>query len=118
MAPSCEFAACPTIIPTTTATPGATDDIPPLPDEGNLAGCKTDADCAVGGCNGEACLSKEDAGKFGSICVYKPEFACYKQISCGCIEDACAWQETPEFRLCVSAARQGSGGDDLPPLPV
>lgn len=105
-----------TPLPTLTATPTKNpDDIPPFPED-DLASCKSDADCVPAGCNGEICTSKANAGNIASICVYKPEFACYKQISCGCVTNSCAWKETPSFRICIQDARN-SGGGDLPPLP-
>ncbi|MFH1751104.1 MAG: eight-cysteine-cluster domain-containing protein [Candidatus Micrarchaeota archaeon] len=114
--PSPSPTASPTIVATVSPLPtNNPDDIPPFPDN-EYSECVTASDCAIGGCNGEVCTTAENAQRIGSICVYKPEYACYKQISCGCIEGACAWQETPEFRLCVQGARQ-AGGSDLPPLP-
>ncbi|MEK6953383.1 MAG: eight-cysteine-cluster domain-containing protein [Candidatus Micrarchaeota archaeon] len=114
VAPSCEFAPCPSASPTIAPT-DVPDDIPPLPDGDTFSECKVDSDCAIGGCNSEICTTPQKAKDVASICVYKPEFACYKQIGCGCISGVCAWEETPEFRLCVQGAKQG--GSDLPPLP-
>ncbi|MBL7100855.1 MAG: hypothetical protein ISS23_02795 [Nanoarchaeota archaeon] len=60
--------------------------------------CSQDSDCKIGGCNSEIC-SKE---AMVSICIYKPEFECYKMINCKCIDGECGWEQTKEFQECMT----------------
>ena len=64
--------------------------------------CEVDSDCKIGGCNGEICAKAEFTEEIASICVFKPEFACYKLIDCKCINGRCAWDKTEEFLKCFS----------------
>jgi eight-cysteine-cluster-containing protein len=59
--------------------------------------CQKDSDCKITGCNGEIC-SKE---QLMSICIYKPEFECYKLINCKCTDGKCGWEKTDEFNECL-----------------
>lgn len=68
--------------------------------------CKADDDCITGGCSGTICQSKSEEPMM-STCEYKPEYACYKQINCGCIGGKCKWDETEEFKECVGNAGSG-----------
>lgn len=61
-------------------------------------GCESDSDCKVSGCSGEICSEQE----LVSICLYKPEFGCYKLTSCKCINGRCGWEQTEEFLDCKS----------------
>ena len=58
--------------------------------------CTTDADCVKGGCSGTICQSK-DAEPIFTTCEYLPEYECYKQIKCGCIDSKCQWSKITEF---------------------
>ncbi|MBU1704601.1 MAG: eight-cysteine-cluster domain-containing protein, partial [Nanoarchaeota archaeon] len=66
--------------------------------------CTQDSDCKREGCSGTLCYPV-DAPEIATICNWEPEYACYKDISCGCVENKCSWQETTEFQECVSKAR-------------
>ena len=68
------------------------------------AECKTDSDCITGGCSGTICQSK-DAEPIITTCMWKEEYACYKQIECGCVNGKCQWKETEEFRDCLENKR-------------
>lgn len=61
-----------------------------------LQECEADSDCQIGGCNSEICAKE----KMNSICIYKPEFECYKLIKCRCIDGRCSWGKTQEFLEC------------------
>lgn len=60
--------------------------------------------CVVGGCNGELCVDAMSC--YGSICVWHPQFACYRDALCGEfgdpeVEGGCAWKQTPELLACL-----------------
>lgn len=61
-------------------------------------------ECVIGGCNGELCLDKEANDKgVASICLYKPEFACYKSAKCEKQANGkCGWTQTSELKACLS----------------
>lgn len=67
--------------------------------------CTTDNDCIKGGCSGTICQSK-NAEPIFTTCEYLPEYACYKEISCGCVDGKCGWEKTEEFDKCVREARE------------
>lgn len=67
-----------------------------------LEECEEDSDCKVGGCNGEICSKEPLAG----ICLYKPEFECYKQIDCKCTNGGCGWEKTEEFEECFKQKQE------------
>lgn len=67
--------------------------------------CIVDSGCITGGCSGTICQSK-NAEPIFTTCEYLPEYACYKQISCKCIENKCRWEKTAEFEECVLEARE------------
>ncbi len=81
----------------------ACEDIPPEPDV--VAECITNNDCITGGCSGTICQSK-DAEPIFTTCEYPPEYACYKQIECKCINNKCQWDKTNEFDKCIEEARK------------
>ncbi len=67
--------------------------------------CVVDSDCVIGGCSSTVCQPK-DAEPIFTTCEYSPEYACYKQINCKCIEDKCQWEKTEKFEECVLEARE------------
>lgn len=67
-------------------------------------GCVTDNDCITGGCSGTICQSKDSEPIF-TTCEYLPEYACYKETRCGCVNGKCGWDKTTEFDRCVEEAR-------------
>lgn len=73
--------ASPTPTPTTTLAPTTT--------------------CVIGGCNGEICQGADEE-PLTSICLYKPEYVCYKDAICEIQESGkCGWTQTNEFRQCL-----------------
>src|SRR3989344_3879864 len=66
--------------------------------------CGIDTDCITGGCSGTVCQSK-NAKPIFTTCEWMPEYACYKQIDCGCVNGKCDWEKTSEFEDCVEEAR-------------
>lgn len=63
---------------------------------------KKSNNCIVSGCNGEICQEKDKKPTI-TICVYKPEYECYKQAICEVQEDGkCGWTETKEFQECIN----------------
>lgn len=70
------------------------------------------AACIINGCNGELC-TKENENPF-STCLWKAEYACYKQYGI-CAEDAngdCNWSQTPELVACLKAAENAVAASD------
>lgn len=63
---------------------------------------KKGSNCIISGCNGEICQDKDKKPTM-TICVYKPEYECYKQAICEVQEDGnCGWTETKEFQECIN----------------
>jgi len=59
----------------------------------------TSAPCYVGGCSSELCSDTKD---MMSICMYREEYACYKQTECKRQSNgACGWTDTEKFRACL-----------------
>lgn len=58
------------------------------------------ATCYVGGCSGEVCSSDPHAV---SSCIYRPEYACYKQATCEPqASGQCGWTQTSALQMCLS----------------
>lgn len=66
--------------------------------------CTTNNDCTTGGCSGTICQSRDSEPIF-TTCEYKQEYACYKEINCGCIDGKCQWDKNAGFDSCVEGAR-------------
>lgn len=61
------------------------------------------AECVRGGCSGELCLGA-DQEPMASICVERPEWACYRAAACERQADgACGFTQTPELSTCLAA---------------
>lgn len=57
--------------------------------------------CKIGGCSGELCF--EQGQERASICLYREEYACYKNAKCERQTDGkCAWTQTDELKSCLS----------------
>ncbi|MBA3463061.1 MAG: hypothetical protein H0T46_24100 [Deltaproteobacteria bacterium] len=57
--------------------------------------------CHVGGCSGEICSDQEGVS---SICIFRPEFACYQDSDARCERQPsgdCGWTPTPELNSCL-----------------
>lgn len=74
-----------------------------------LAGCAspdpgpvvTDG-CHLGGCSGELCT---DRPNIASPCIYRAEFACYRDAICARQpDDHCDWTPTPQLEACLASA--------------
>lgn len=58
--------------------------------------------CVVGGCSSELCV-EESEGEIASICIYKDEYACYKNAKCERQAGGkCGWTETQELQACLA----------------
>lgn len=56
--------------------------------------------CHVGGCSYELCA--EQVG-MTSVCMFKPEYDCYKTAVCESQENGgCGWTQTPELTSCLA----------------
>ncbi len=71
--------------------------------------CTTDNDCVTGGCSGTICQSKYAEPIF-TTCEYRAEYACYREINCGCINGKCVWEKTAAFDACVEKAGESYVG--------
>lgn len=60
--------------------------------------------CHVGGCSAQVCTDRND---LATICLWLPEFACYRSAVCEWQSNGeCGWTQTPELVACIDAARQ------------
>lgn len=78
--------------PTTNPAPG-----PGTPTSPTAGGC------VVGGCSSELCT---DASKGSAVsdCLYRPEYACYKDAKCERQANGqCGWTPTPSLVACLAA---------------
>lgn len=60
--------------------------------------------CVISGCNGELCLDRAAAADIGgTICLAKPEYACYRSAECKVQSDGkCGWTQTQELTSCLA----------------
>ncbi len=63
--------------------------------------CTSDADCATGGCSGEACAPREMARNIVTPCVYREWYSCLGMTTCGCVNGVCTWKPNPAFERCL-----------------
>ncbi|WP_042697439.1 CGP-CTERM-anchored Cys-rich protein [Thermococcus sp. PK] len=63
--------------------------------------CRRDSECAVGGCSGEVCTTKDLAREIVTPCVYKEWYGCLRLTSCGCYNGFCTWKPNPDFEKCL-----------------
>lgn len=62
--------------------------------------------CVITGCNSEICVDETESD-IASICVYKPEYGCYKQATCQPQADGdCGWTQTEELKACLEELTQ------------
>lgn len=90
VAPSCEFAACPSPTKPTPTTPPA-----------NNTGS-----CYIGGCSSQIC---SDDPNVASTCEFKEEYACYRTAKCERQPSGqCGWTPSSELSMCVEKAKSGT----------
>lgn len=74
------------------------------------AGSAQSGACKVGGCSSELCT---DMDNVASDCIWRDEFACYKDATCERQTDGqCGWTDTPALQKCL-ADPTGAGGGAL-----
>jgi hypothetical protein len=63
--------------------------------------------CHTTGCSGELCVPADQ--NINSICIWKPEFACYQQFgNCAAQSDGtCGWTPSEELKTCLANAGGG-----------
>ncbi len=60
----------------------------------------TSSNCYVGGCSGEICSDQQG---IVSTCIYKPEYACYKNATCQRQPSGqCGWTSSAVLTACLS----------------
>ena len=72
---------------------------------GGTGGCSSDADCVRAGCSSQLCVPVSQANETVTTCEYLPEYACFTQTTCGCVEGRCSWRQTPEYLNCLNQTR-------------
>jgi len=80
----------------------------PTGEQSNEDGYFVNPECKVGGCNSEICQdsAEEDAV---SICIYHPNFDCYKKARCEKQSDGrCAWTQSESLVQCLENNSQNS----------
>jgi hypothetical protein len=66
--------------------------------------------CLISGCNNEICAEEE----MMSPCIFKEEFACYRQATCERQADgACGWTPTEALTSCLKANAGSDSSDNL-----
>ena len=75
--------------------------------------CKLPQECKTGGCSGELCGEASLIDKVSTICLYKPEYACYKEFGrCEVqADDRCGWTPTEELANCLKNRRAFCGNN-------
>ena len=75
----------------------------PIPENNETgSGATVEEGCVVGGCNNELCQDA-DAEPLVSICLYKPEYACYDSAACERQANGrCGWTQTEELTSCIA----------------
>jgi hypothetical protein len=76
-------------------------------DQGNPAAAphQETSECFVGGCSGEVCSDQKDVV---SACMYRSEFACYKEATCARQSSGeCGWMRTSALEQCLNDAASG-----------
>ncbi len=69
--------------------------------EGECAPPAAGTTCVRGGCSGELCLPEGE--ERSTICVMRPEFACYRDASCERQDDgSCGFTSTPALSACLA----------------
>lgn len=77
-----------------------------LPPTCSRSSTQPNGGCAIGGCNSELCLEESQSDKIFSICLYRPEHACYKSATCERQSGGkCGWTQTPALLACLEEKR-------------
>lgn len=78
----------------------------------------TQAGCVRTGCSGEICAATATGG-VNSTCIYKPQFACYKQARCEKqISGQCGWTQTTELQSCLAQYITPTPTPTVTPTPI
>lgn len=72
---------------------------------GGTGACGSDADCVRAGCSSQLCVPVSQENETVTTCEYLPEYACFAQTTCGCVEGMCSWRQTPEYLNCLNQTR-------------
>ena len=68
--------------------------------------CQKDEDCKKGGCSGQICESKYREPIL-TTCEFLPEYACYQQAKCGCVEERCSFKKSIVLDQCFAREKGG-----------
>ena len=64
--------------------------------------CVQDSDCNKAGCSSQICTTKENAPTIITTCEFKPEYECYQQTTCGCVQGKCNWKDQNFINACLT----------------
>lgn len=69
---------------------------------------KAKINCKIGGCSGELCGEASFVENVATICLYKPEYECYKKYGRCEVQSngKCGWAETKDFLACIEEKKE------------
>ncbi|MDD5337583.1 MAG: hypothetical protein PHS02_03815 [Candidatus ainarchaeum sp.] len=62
--------------------------------------CTADSQCFAAGCSSQLCVP-EGGRNTTTTCEVRPEYACLKFTTCGCVNKGCAWKNNTEYLACL-----------------
>ena len=68
------------------------------------AECAVNSDCMKGGCSSQICAPAAQEGII-TTCEYRPEYDCYQEANCGCVQGTCGWTEKDIVDQCIAEKR-------------
>lgn len=93
------------LLPQPTPVVSPTPALSPSPSATPAASARAKSGCFITGCNGEICSNRKD---MVSICIFKEEYACYKQAVCEQQANGqCGWTQTPQYQSCLKSLPKG-----------
>lgn len=79
--------------------------VEPFLDAGADSAVVAPAQCVLGGCSGQLCVSADIEPPL-TTCEFRPEYACYRTADCTTQADGhCGWTLTPELMQCLEDAK-------------
>ncbi len=73
---------------------------------------KTSGNCVTTGCSGELCVEKGQKQDVMTICVFLPEYECFKYTKCEKQENGeCAWTRNENYLSCLEDKKYIDGAN-------
>lgn len=86
------------ILPTT-----PTSSMPTAPTSSPTIPPASDQSCIRAGCGNELCVDATHSDGIVSFCIYRPEYACYKNARCERqTNGTCGWTQSEELQACLA----------------